>query len=141
MNSLSNNVYFIEGDTQLLYFYKMQEKFLAFIASNNLIGNNDKVLLAVSGGVDSIVMAHLFNASNHQYAIAHCNFQLREQDSDEDEEFVKQLASELKVPFHTVRFDTQSKSEQAHISTQMAARELRYEWFAFLVMGNAVSSL
>lgn len=111
----------------------MQGKFLEFIASRRLIDDGEKILLAISGGVDSVCLAYLFHSSPYEFAIAHCNFQLRGDDSDEDEFFVKNLAEKLNVPFHSIRFNTEKRSNEAGISIQMAARELRYEWFDSLI--------
>jgi len=83
----------------------------------------------VSGGVDSIVLAHLCKMSKMEFSIAHCNFNLRGEESDADEAFVKELAEKLEVPFFTQSFNTLKFAENAGISIQMAARELRYNWF------------
>lgn len=104
-------------------------RFLEFIHRNQLFLKSEKVLLAVSGGRDSVLMVHLFNEANLDFGIAHCNFGLRGQESDEDEAFVRELASTIKVPFITVRFATTAFAEENGISIQMAARELRYNWF------------
>lgn len=93
-----------------------------------LFGANDRILLAVSGGIDSVVMAHLFAYAGFKIGIAHCNFQLRENDADLDAAFVSELASHLKVPFHQVKFKTAAYAEEKKISIQMAARDLRYSW-------------
>lgn len=93
-----------------------------------LFGADNRILLAVSGGIDSVVMAHLFSAAGFNIGIAHCNFQLRENDADLDSAFVSELASHLKVPFHHVKFKTTTYAEEKKISIQMAARDLRYRW-------------
>ncbi|MGP8214605.1 MAG: tRNA lysidine(34) synthetase TilS [Bacteroidia bacterium] len=85
-------------------------------------------LLAVSGGVDSVVMAELFSKSGYNFSVAHCNFQLRDKESDGDEEFVKKLAGKYDVPFRVKHFDTAGHAENYKISIQMAARDLRYAW-------------
>jgi tRNA(Ile)-lysidine synthase len=85
-------------------------------------------LLAVSSGVDSMVMAELFLVSGFKLAIAHCNFGLRGKESDGDESFVKEWARKHKVHFHTKRFDTKKYAARHKLSIQMAARELRYQW-------------
>jgi tRNA(Ile)-lysidine synthase len=100
-----------------------------FIAENNIISHGDKILLTVSGGIDSMVMAHLFLHLPYETAIAHCNFSLRGKESDGDEQLVKSFAEANGKPFFTTRFDTKSYAKNNNISVQMAARELRYKWF------------
>jgi tRNA(Ile)-lysidine synthase len=100
-----------------------------YIASNDLFGQKDKLLIATSGGVDSIVLCNLLLLLNHDISIAHCNFQLRGEDSNGDEAFVEQLAEELGIPVFTKRFNTKNYAKEHKISTQLAARHLRYEWF------------
>jgi tRNA(Ile)-lysidine synthase len=87
-----------------------------------------KFLLAVSGGLDSIVMLELFRLSGYSYSIAHCNFKLRGKESDEDERFVKKLATKTKVPCFSVKFKTEEYCMGNKISIQMGARNLRYRW-------------
>ena len=100
------------------------------------------VLVAVSGGVDSVVLAHLCRISNLDFAIAHCNFHLRDQESDRDENFVRDLARQYEVPVFVRDFDTTQYAAQKHISIQMAARDLRYAWFDQLVKeGNFLGVL
>ena len=92
-------------------------------------GSNGKpVLIAVSGGIDSMVMVDLFMKSNLPFAMAHCNFQLRGDDAEGDEQFVKEQAFKLNVPFFSTRFDTKEKSEEWKKGIQETARILRYEW-------------
>lgn len=86
------------------------------------------VLLAVSGGADSMVMADLFLRSGIKFAVAHCNFQLRGQDADKDEQLVKDWCAENNIECHTIRFDTQQKVEEWKKGVQETARILRYEW-------------
>ena len=90
----------------------------------------------MSGGVDSVVMAHLFHRAGFKFAIAHCNFQLRGEESEADEAFVKELAHRLEAPFFVKRFDTQVLTIEQGLSIQMAARDLRYEWFKELLKRN-----
>jgi tRNA(Ile)-lysidine synthase len=108
---------------------KMIDEFKKFISENNLINPGDKILLAVSGGIDSMVMSHLFYQLNYKIGIAHCNFSLRAHESDKDEEFVRRFANEQHIPFYTIRFETKSFAKKNRLSVQMAARELRYTWF------------
>ncbi len=107
----------------------MKEDFLSFINSYHLFTNKDRLLVAVSGGVDSIVLCHLCKEAGFTFAIAHCNFQLRGELSLRDEKFVEALAKQMEVPFYAVRFDTKSYALQNGLSTQEAARILRYDWF------------
>jgi tRNA(Ile)-lysidine synthase len=105
------------------------KRFTDFIDQNNLFGRDSKILAAVSGGMDSVVMAHLLKSAGLNFGIAHCNFQLRGDESLSDQEFCNRLAEKLSVPFHTTNFDTLKFVADNKISTQMAARQLRYQWF------------
>ena len=107
----------------------MLDQFLTFINKHNLIQPSQKVLLAISGGMDSVVMCDLFSKAKFDFVIAHCNFGLRGEDSNEDEMFVKKLSIKYKVPFVITTFQTSEFADNEKISTQMAARILRYEWF------------
>lgn len=107
----------------------MQQEFNTYIQREHLFNPKDKILLTVSGGVDSVLLCHLFHAAGLQFSIAHCNFQLRGEESNEDEKFVKNLAAKLNVPYHFIQFDTKAYVTKNKVSTQIAARELRYEWF------------
>ncbi len=111
----------------------MLEEFLKYIEQNNLFNTQQKILLAVSGGIDSVVMADLFRRSDFEFALVHCNFSLRGDESDLDEAFVKALAKAYNVPFYSKKFDTEGYAKSKGISTQMAARDMRYEWFAALL--------
>ena len=86
-------------------------------------------MLAVSGGKDSVLMVQLFKLCNYNFSIAHCNFNLRGDEAQRDESFVRLLANSLDVPFYVTHFDTKGYATEHHISTQMAARNLRYQWF------------
>ncbi len=107
----------------------MLNQFKNFISEKKLFAPDDKLLIAVSGGIDSIALTHLCLAAGLQFDIAHCNFGLRNKESDGDEKFVKQLAAKYKVQFFNTRFQTQTLADKQGISIQMAARQLRYEWF------------
>jgi tRNA(Ile)-lysidine synthase len=107
----------------------MLASFLTFINQLGVDLNSKPTLLTVSGGVDSVVMADLFHSAGLKAAIAHCNFGLRGEDSDGDELFVKDLASRYQFPFYVRHFETKSYAKQNGVSTQMAARDLRYNWF------------
>ncbi len=103
--------------------------FKEFISANTLFNGSNRLLLAVSGGKDSVLMAYLFNAAGLQFGIAHCNFRLRGSESDQDEDFTRELAAQFHVPFYSISFDTQDAAKKDHISIEMAARTLRYDWF------------
>ncbi len=106
----------------------MEKEFLHFIEREKLFSPRQKILLAVSGGVDSAVMAELFKRAEFDFAIAHCNFGLRGKESDDDEIFCETLAKKYKVTFLTERFDTGKFAVDNKFSIQMAARKLRYDW-------------
>lgn len=101
---------------------------LHFAQQYNLLRKGDQVLVAVSGGLDSVTLLHLLAQLPIRLGVAHCNFGLRGNGSDADEQLVKQLAEEDDLPFYSTRFDTAAYAETHGISTQMAARDLRYEW-------------
>lgn len=106
----------------------LQERLAHQLGQSQLLQQGDKVLLAVSGGLDSVVMTLLLHGLGYASAIAHCNFKLRGAHADGDEVFVKELAERLQLPFFSTQFDTKGYAKLHGISTQMAARELRYEW-------------
>jgi tRNA(Ile)-lysidine synthase len=108
------------------------QAFKAFISGEHLFQSKDHLLLAVSGGVDSVVLCELCRQAGYNFSIAHCNFQLRGEESTRDESFVRNLAGHYSVPFHVKHFDTQAYAQQHKCSIQVAARELRYEWFQTL---------
>jgi len=119
----------------------MLERFLHFISRHKLIDSNDRILLAVSGGIDSVVMCELFHQSGIRFDIAHCNFSLRGEESDGDERFVRNLAERLKVSIHVKKFDTQVYADENGISIQMAARDLRYLWFKQLALDQGYEKI
>ncbi|WP_298363287.1 tRNA lysidine(34) synthetase TilS [uncultured Lutibacter sp.] len=92
-----------------------------------------KLLVAISGGIDSVVLTHILYKLNFDITLAHCNFSLRGKESNKDEKFVKDWGNELKIPTYTIQFDTESYASEMGISTQMAARELRYNYFKQLL--------
>src|SRR5690554_2585669 len=112
-------------------------KFLCFIKNEQLFHEDDRVLLAVSGGKDSVFMTQLFAQSNFHFAIAHCNFQLRGSEADKDADFVKKLATDLEVSFYSTNFDTENVANDRQISIQMAARDLRYAWLEEIRASNS----
>jgi tRNA(Ile)-lysidine synthase len=107
----------------------MLNRFLKNLVDYHLVNKDERLLLAVSGGIDSVAMTHLFHTYEIDFAIAHCNFQLRGQESEDDQLFVANLAKSLNKKFFFKRFDTEVYANQYNISIQMAARDLRYSWF------------
>jgi tRNA(Ile)-lysidine synthase len=119
----------------------MHSSFKNFIQKEALCNSGDNILLAVSGGVDSVVMCELFHKAGIPFGIAHCNFKLRDKESEDDELFVKELAKKYKVHFHTTSFDTSSFAKKNKLSIQAAARELRYNWFKQICSKNHYSMI
>src|SRR5690606_25853512 len=106
----------------------VHERFVRYLEEEIHCQPGDRILLAVSGGKDSVLMAHLFARLAYPIGLAHCNFNLRGVESDADEVLVNRLARQLDVPFYTTAFDTEAYAEAHGVSIQMAARDLRYEW-------------
>ena len=119
----------------------MLNEFKKFISENNLVKPGEKILLAVSGGIDSMVMTHLFLQLDNEIGIAHCNFTLRARESDKDEEIVRKYAADHNIPFYSSRFETKAFAKKNGLSVQMAARELRYTWFEEIRKENNFDSI
>ena len=111
----------------------LAERFSRLIKEENLFNKKDRLLIAVSGGVDSVVLCHLCNMAGYDFVIAHCNFQLRGAESDADEQFVRSLADRYGVNVFTRKFDTVAYATENKASIQVAARNLRYNWFGELL--------
>jgi tRNA(Ile)-lysidine synthase len=107
----------------------MLEKFQRYIESHHLINKGDRILVALSGGVDSMVLAELLRRCGYDITFAHCNFHLRGKESDGDEQFVREYAERVGVKLFVRQFDTLEYVETQKVSVEMAARELRYTWF------------
>lgn len=107
-----------------------------YIEDNQLLTEGDRTLLAVSGGRDSMLMASLFSQTSYQFAIAHCNFGLRGEASDQDEILVRKFCKKNNIDLFVKHFDTAEFAKKNGISIQMAARELRYSWFDYLAEEN-----
>ncbi|MEA1885602.1 MAG: tRNA lysidine(34) synthetase TilS [Bacteroidota bacterium] len=108
----------------------MREQFEQYRNQNKIFNRNDKILLAVSGGIDSVVMLDLFIEGKYNIAVAHCNFQLRGEESDGDERYVEELCRSAGTKMHKKRFTTIEYAAVKGISIQMAARDLRFKWLA-----------
>ncbi len=111
----------------------MLQAFKGYVSSSGLFGLSDHILLAVSGGVDSVAMVRLFKDAGYTFGIAHVNFGLRGEESDGDEVFVKSLADNYGVPLFVKHFSTEQYAAEHKISIQMAARDLRYAWFEEII--------
>lgn len=115
--------------------------FRGYIKSNNLFSLKDKLLLAVSGGVDSVVLCELCKQAGYNFSIAHCNFQLRGEESDKDEKFVESLAARLKVEYYSIGFDTKKIAGELKKGIEETARDIRYEWFQQLLKEHKLSCI
>jgi tRNA(Ile)-lysidine synthase len=111
---------------------KILRKVVQFIHNQNLSPIGSRLIIGVSGGRDSVMLLHVLHHIGYQCIVAHCNFQLREDESNEDERFVLQVAQQMNLPFYHVSFDTKDYAEKEAISIEMAARDLRYKWFETL---------
>ena len=109
------------------------QRFQDFISEHQLFARNETLLLAVSGGLDSVALCELCKRSRYSFIIAHCNFKLRAEESERDAAFVQQLATGYDVPFLMKEFDTKAYATSHKLSIQEAARELRYTWFTELL--------
>ncbi|WP_140486886.1 tRNA lysidine(34) synthetase TilS [Flavobacterium sp. GSA192] len=107
----------------------MLDKLKKHISQNFPFLEKSKLLMATSGGIDSMVMVHLFRELHYSIALAHCNFQLRGLESFGDQNFIQEYANENEIPLFLTQFDTETFAQDYKLSTQIAARELRYNWF------------
>ena len=115
------------------------EKFKDYIKHQHLFQSKDKLLLAVSGGVDSIVLCELCKQAGYDFEIAHCNFQLRGEESERDEKFVRALAEKYGVEIFVEKFDTNSIAVLEKKSIEETARNLRYKWFEEIRIQNGIN--
>lgn len=106
-----------------------QKDFQKSLVDNCQVKESDLILVALSGGADSVALLHLFKTLNYSVIAAHCNFHLRGKESNKDEEFVKKYCSKLDIPLKINHFNTIEYANEKKISIEMAARELRYNWF------------
>ena len=115
------------------HFKLVQKNFNHHITNNFSFLQEKKLLIACSGGLDSVVLSRMLKELKFNISLAHCNFSLRGKESDGDEKFVISLADKLSIPVFTKTFDTKQYAKEQKISTQMAARDLRYNWFEELI--------
>lgn len=109
------------------------QSFESFVKTENLFQQSDKLIIAVSGGVDSVVLCELCHRSGFDFAIAHCNFQLRGEESRRDEQFVRSISEKYGAGFFVKKFDTEKYALKNRIGIQEAARKLRYDWFNTII--------
>ena len=119
----------------------MKNKVQYFITEKSLFKREDKLILGISGGADSVCLMHVLLALGCSFELAHCNFNLRGEESDADEDFVKELAKNHQLKIHVKQFDTLAYAAENKISTQMAARDLRYAWFDKLLIKSSAKYL
>ncbi|MGE4289900.1 MAG: tRNA lysidine(34) synthetase TilS [Salinivirgaceae bacterium] len=112
-----------------------------YINKQDLFGFNDKILVALSGGADSVALLYILKKLGYKVYAAHCNFKLRGAESDEDEAFVRKLVHDWQVEAHFTVFDTQAYAKAQGVSIEMAARDLRYQWFYELSRQHAYSRI
>jgi tRNA(Ile)-lysidine synthase len=111
----------------------MQQKVQTYIQKQQLLTPNGPVIVGVSGGADSIALLHILISLGYDCIVAHCNFHLRMEESKRDETFVRKLAHSYSIPYYSIDFETTKYAESHKISIEMAARNLRYEWFGKLL--------
>lgn len=111
----------------------MLQQFKEHIARNFPFLKRAKLLVAISGGMDSVVLTQLCHLAGFDVALAHCNFHLREEESNEDEKFVREFSEQLGIKVYVAHFDTKAYADEHGLSIQIAARELRYDWFSELL--------
>ncbi len=115
---------------------QLYHDFIDFLLQKNIMLQGKKLLLAVSGGMDSVCLSHLCNKAGFEFAIAHANFSLRGKESDRDEKCTESLAEQLGVKFYSRKFETKKIAQELKLSIQETARKLRYEWFDELILEN-----
>ncbi|MCD8541736.1 MAG: tRNA lysidine(34) synthetase TilS [Bacteroides graminisolvens] len=106
------------------------KKVKEFIEKEDLCSKQDKILVALSGGADSVALTRILITLGYHCEAAHCNFALRGEESDRDEDFVRNFCRSLNIKCHSIHFETRRYAAQQSISIEMAARELRYNWFS-----------
>lgn len=119
----------------------MQQKVQKYIEKHSLLTPSAKIIVGVSGGTDSVVLLHLLQKLGYNCIVAHCNFHLRMDESDRDEAFVRSLANSMKLPCYIIDFNTVEYSGKHKLSIEMAARELRYNWFSELLKNQGAEAI
>ena len=108
----------------------IEKKIAQYIDNERLFPLNTRIIVALSGGADSVALLRILHTLGYDCEAAHCNFHLRGAESDRDEMFVRELCKTMRIPLHTIDFATEQYDSEKKISIEMAARELRYQWFA-----------
>lgn len=129
----------LQAYTKVVKTMDMLKKVARFIETHQLLQPCERVLVGVSGGVDSVVLLHILTSLGFECVVAHCNFHLRGIESMRDEQFVRRLASEYELSYQQTDFDTAQYARINKISIEMAARKLRYDWFAQIAVETACS--
>lgn len=117
----------------------MLRRVMKYIRDNQLLEPDDKVLVCVSGGADSVALLDVLQRGGYECVVAHCNFHLRGEESNRDEAFVREIATSL--PLYITSFDTVSYAKDTHQSIEMSARALRYQWFAKLAVAEGCKAI
>lgn len=136
-------LYFHQESTYLcrMSYHSLENKVLQHLRHTQLLQEDERVLVAHSGGLDSTVLLHLLHRLHFRCGVAHCNFRLRGEESEQDAKFSEALAAELRLPFFCQSFDTEKYASEKKISIQMAARELRYHWFGEIISAHGYTAL
>ncbi|MCF0177501.1 MAG: tRNA lysidine(34) synthetase TilS, partial [Bacteroidales bacterium] len=120
---------------------QFEETIRSYIRQNGMFEPSAKILVALSGGADSVALLLVLRRLGYECVAAHCNFHLRGQESNRDEAFARSLCKNMDVELHVKDFDVESYRQEKGVSVEMACRELRYEWFFFLLQKNDIKSL
>lgn len=129
---------FVKADSYIMDF---KEKVNTCIIRHHLLDTKTPVLVALSGGADSVALAAVLQELGYQIEAAHCNFSLRGEESDRDEAFVTDFCRRRNIPLHTRRFATHAYAHEKHVSLEMAARSLRYAFFDDLLQKYSLSTV
>jgi tRNA(Ile)-lysidine synthase len=119
----------------------MQKRVKKFVADNLLLTENSNVIVGLSGGADSVALLYILHSLGYRCIAAHCNFHLRGDESDRDENFARTLTAEMDIPFFHIDFETKAFAEKNKLSIEMAARQLRYEWFEQLRINHGAEAI
>jgi tRNA(Ile)-lysidine synthase len=119
----------------------MQQKVQTYIQKHQLLTTNKPIIVGVSGGTDSVALLHILHSLGYSCIIAHCNFHLRTEESDRDELFVRNIAKVYQLHYYITDFQTTDYAREHGISIEMAARDLRYNWFAKLLAENDAQAI